>query len=491
MSKVALYIRLSAEDAFNKDESQSVTNQRMLLNEYLDQCSDLKTVHREEYIDDGYSGTNENRPAYQRMISDLKEGKVSTIIVKDLSRFMRDYIRLGDYLENIFPFLGTRFIAINDGYDSIKEKGNGTDLDVQFKALLYDFYAKDISEKIKNVTYSLKRQGKYMSGRTPMGYIKDPNDKYQIVVDETKAWIVRKVFSLALAGISTRKIAKIMNEEGISATGEKYSKEEIENGKSILSTNRTIWTQGRVSQILGNENYTGTYVFNMRETSPLDSSKVRYKPREQWERVFNHHEAIISIEDFKRVREILDKKKFFSGKNIDYDWRQKSALQGFARCSRCNRTLVFTREKKKNKERIYFHCDFCNYNGIPAKKKRVEVLEEKVLCAIKEKYKNISEEELIRNYDSNSLEEEISNLEIKKMNSFDGYKLGRISKTKFIEMKAKIDEEIENLKLELIKKKEEVEKLSISGDTLTRDLMEKYIVSVFCDNMDIVKIEWR
>lgn len=156
MSKIALYIRLSVEDMIKTDESESIINQRAYLNDYLDKNEEFKNFTREEYVDDGYSGTNENRPAFQRMLEDVKKNNIQTIIVKDLSRFMRDYITLGDYLENIFPFLGVRFIAINDGYDSDKEKGNGTDLDIQFKGLLYDFYTKDISEKVKSSMTTLK-----------------------------------------------------------------------------------------------------------------------------------------------------------------------------------------------------------------------------------------------------------------------------------------------------------------------------------------------
>ena len=215
MSKIALYIRLSVEDQMDRTESESIINQRIFLNDYLDRNTELKGFHREEFVDDGYSGTNEKRPSFQRMLDEVKNGTIKTIIVKDLSRFMRDYIVLGDYLENIFPFMGVRFIAINDGYDSAKEKGNGTDLDIQFKGLLYDFYSKDISQKVKTVTTELKKQGKYLGWSPPLGYMKDPNDKHRIIVDKETSWVVRKIFDLALKGISSRKIAMILNEENI------------------------------------------------------------------------------------------------------------------------------------------------------------------------------------------------------------------------------------------------------------------------------------
>lgn len=184
MSKIALYIRLSVEDQMKKDESESIINQRCYINDFLDRNVEFKGFSKEEYVDDGYTGTNEKRPAFQRMLEEVKQGKINAIIVKDLSRFMRDYIALGDYLENIFPFLGIRFIAINDGYDSFKEKGNGTDLDIQFKGLLYDFYTKDISQKVKTVTTQLKNQGKFLAWSPPLGYMKDPNDKHKIIIDK-------------------------------------------------------------------------------------------------------------------------------------------------------------------------------------------------------------------------------------------------------------------------------------------------------------------
>ena len=286
MSKIALYIRLSVEDVIKKDESESITHQRMYLNEYLDNNSELKAYKREEFVDDGYSGTNENRPSFQRMLSEVKEGKISVIVVKDLSRFMRDYIALGDYLENIFPFLGIRFIAINDGYDSEKEQGNGTDLDIQFKSLLYDFYSKDASEKVKTVSTALKKQGKFLAWSPPFGYMKSPDNKHNIIVDEETAWIVKKIYALALEGLSSRKIAEFLNEEKIPTPSKRKS--EISNNDfsyNILQTEdreRPTWTNGNVIDILVNENYTGTYVFNMQEKSVLTPGSFKFRPKEEW-----------------------------------------------------------------------------------------------------------------------------------------------------------------------------------------------------------------
>ncbi|MFA9468921.1 recombinase family protein, partial [Streptococcus sp. E24BD] len=186
MTKIALYLRLSVDEA-ETDESNSITNQRYLLNHYLDQATEFKNWERLEFVDDGFSGTSLNRPSFQRLMAAVKVGTIRHILVKDLSRFMRDYLELGNYLENIFPFLGVRFIALNDHYDSLTSEQNGLDIDVPFRNLLNDFYAKDVSEKVKSAMNSMKRSGKNMSWLPPFGYLKDPEDRFKIIIDETVA----------------------------------------------------------------------------------------------------------------------------------------------------------------------------------------------------------------------------------------------------------------------------------------------------------------
>lgn len=497
MSKIALYIRLSVEDQMNKDESESIVNQRQYLNDYLERSEEFKSFQREEYVDDGYSGTNERRPAFQRMLEEVKSGKINAIIVKDLSRFMRDYIALGDYLENIFPFLGIRFIAINDGYDSAKEKGNGTDLDIQFKGLLYDFYTKDISQKVKSVSTELKKQGKFLAWSPPLGYMKDPDDKHSIIIDEKTAWIVRKVYDLALSGMATRKIAAVMNAENIPTPNER--KKELTNmdyeHNIVLSENRKkpTWTNGTVIDMLANENYTGTYVFNMQEKSVMTPGSFRFHPKEEWGRVYNHHEAIISQEEFDKVQALKESKRFIKGKNTDYAWRQHSPLQGFAKCPTCNHILGLTKSKFKKPDgsiRVhkYFHCRICKCNNVEHKNSRADKLEGQVLALIKEKYGELKTEQKdkIRIKD---LEKQVSKLEAKKLSDFEKYKLGKITKLKFIELKESIDKELDSLtkSMEELSKQVEV----VKDNELTRELMEKYIDSVICEGSLVQKIIWK
>ena len=497
MSKIALYIRLSVEDQMDRDESESITNQRSLLNDYLDKNEEFKEFQREEFVDDGYSGTNDKRPSFQRMLDEVKNGTIQAIIVKDLSRFMRDYIVLGDYLENIFPFMGVRFIAINDGYDSAKEKGNGTDLDIQFKGLLYDFYSKDISQKVKSVANELKKQGKFLAWSPPLGYMKDPNDKHKIIVDEKTAWIVRKVFGLALDGISTRKIAMIMNKENIPTPNKR--KTELTNMDykyNIISTGareEPTWTFGTVAHILSNENYTGTYVYNMQERSVLNSGSIRNIPKEKWGRVENHHEAIISKEDFDKVQQIKEQNRFLKGKNTDFPWRNKSPLQGFARCPTCNHILTLTQSKHVRKDGSfkyfkYFRCRICKCNNVEHKGSKVEILEEKVLSLIKEKYGEI-ETKKEKEFNIKDLERKITQLEDKKMSDFEKYKLGKITKAKFIENKTKVDKMIDELEEKI--KRSSKQKEVVTDTELTRELMEKYVESVICENSIVQKIIWK
>ncbi|HEK9547677.1 TPA: recombinase family protein, partial [Streptococcus equi subsp. equi] len=196
MNRIAIYLRLSEEDYKKTDESVSIVNQRDYVRNYIENENSLKDCEIEEYIDDGFSATNTNRPSFLRLIDNIKAGRINTIIVKDMSRFSRDYILLGDYLSNILPFLKIRFIAINDNYDSINEDGNGIDTDIQFKTLYYDLFSKELSEKVKSSFKQLKSQGKNTNWAAPFGYIKDPKDKHHIILDEKTAFIVKEAFDL-------------------------------------------------------------------------------------------------------------------------------------------------------------------------------------------------------------------------------------------------------------------------------------------------------
>lgn len=496
MSKIALYIRLSVEDQIKVKESESIISQRMYLNDYLNQNAELKHLERVEYVDDGYSGTNENRPSYQRLLEDVKSVQVTNIIVKDMSRFLRDYITLGDYLENIFPFLGIRFIAINDGYDSIKETGNGVDLDVQFKNLMYDFYAKDASAKVKSVKQTLNEQGKIQSWNPPYGYMKDPEDKYKIVPDEETSWVVKKIYELYLEGLSTRKIKDYLNEHKIITPAQRklqLTKMDYSKRYTAIKDN-PAWNFSSVIDILADEIYTGTYVYSRVDKSLVNGTKEKskYLPKEDWGRVVNNHEEIISKDVFDEVQELKASKRF-KDKNTDYKWHNHSPLQGFLYCPECGHVLAMTRSKRQRKdgtvkEHRYFRCRYCKNDGVKIIGSNADKVEPLVLEAIKVKYDISSEIQEQKKYliDSDVL---IQDLESKKLASYEKYKLGKMTRLDFIEEKKKLDDEIDALKNEQSKKV--VQQANIHEEKLTRKLMEKDIKSIIVRGNQILKIEWK
>ncbi len=491
MNKLALYIRLSMEDRFNNDESESVVNQRLFLRDYISSHKEFKVYSIEEYIDDGYSGTNENRPAFQKMLNDVKSGDIKLIIVKDLSRFMRDYIGIGDYLGNIFPFLGVRFISINDGYDSLNENGNGIEFDVQFKSLLYDFYSKDISEKVSSVSNSLRNQGKFLSAQAPFGYIKDPNDKHKLIIDKNTAWIVKRIYKMLLDGASIGEITRTLNKENVIVPSERKRELSQKKGDFDKFIVKKTWSNGTVNSILSNENYTGVYVFNRREHSFKSGKKYKKIPKDKWLRIYDSHEAIISAEDFNRVQDIKSRKKF--AENNGNEWYLKSPLQGFLRCNICDHYLTCVKTSNKTKTmgtRVYryFSCRHCKENNIYGNSSKASVLEELVFSAIREHF-DISLNDTKVVVDISVLEKDIENLQNKKMNYYEQYKLNKISKDDFKNIKIKIDDSIHMIQEEINHNK--VIPDNELDDKLTRNIMSKYIDSVVCGKNSIEKINWK
>ena len=217
--QIAIYLRLSLEDVDKrsnslKEESNSIVAQRSLIDSYLSQDALLCSLPRMEFCDDGFSGTNFQRPDFTKMIECAKHGEISCIVVKDLSRFGRDYLEVGDYLEHIFPFLGIRFISINDHYDSLQHEGKTIGMDVAFKNLVYDYYSKDLSKKVKSAMSMKQREAKYVN-TAPYGYVVDPADKHHLIIEPRTAVVVRRIFLDIIAGKSCTQIAKELNAENI------------------------------------------------------------------------------------------------------------------------------------------------------------------------------------------------------------------------------------------------------------------------------------
>lgn len=306
--KVAIYLRLSKDDGDfsfagnGKNESNSIHSQRELLLDFLKKHPEMELY--EEYKDDGWTGTNFDRPDFARMMEDVRKGKINCIIVKDLSRFGRDYIECGKYIEKIFPQLGIRFIAVNDGFDTAS--ANSADsIVVPFKNLINDSYSRDISIKVRSNLDVKRRQGEFISNFTVYGYIKDPQDKNHLLVDEFAASIVRDIFQWKIDGLSPDRIAIRLNERGILSPME-YKKSKGSKYKSSFKTSgKALWSHVAVRRILQNEVYTGVLVQGRRTTPNYKTKKFIYRDESEWVRVEGKHEAIISRPRFDLVQQLL------------------------------------------------------------------------------------------------------------------------------------------------------------------------------------------
>ncbi|MEW4353554.1 recombinase family protein [Streptococcus pneumoniae] len=480
MSKVALYMRLSVDD-YDRDESNSITNQRYLLHSFLDASSEFQAFQRLEFVDDGFSGTSVNRPAFQRLMDKVKSREIRAIIVKDLSRFMRDYLELGNYLENIFPFLGVRFIALNDQYDSLMSENNGLEIDVSFRNLLNDFYAKDVSEKVKSAMNTMKRSGKNMSWLPPFGYLKDPEDRFRIIIDEEVASIVRRIFQLCIEGLGTQYIARLLNEEKtITPAERKMQISQARYQKSIILTDeqtRNVWTKTSVRQILKNEAYKGTYLFN---TRTYINGKHYKRPESEWERIENNHEAIIPVEMFEQAQQAL--KSRITGKvkqKQNHELRQ-SLLRGLVFCEHCGHRLLFQGNRN---QRHYFYCLYCKNQGDEMKYCRSDKIEQEIMKSLAPRLEATRPKQSKAN-----VLREIECLKAQKLSCFQDYKENNLSRDAYISKKQLIDKEIVDLE-ENLQARDELQ--LPRNNSLTKELLETYVEKVIVDCLGFFKVVYK
>lgn len=337
---VALYIRLSKEDE-SEGPSQSVTNQKSLLEEFVKQ-------HRlsvyDTYIDDGWSGTSFDRPDFQRMIADIEAKKVNMVITKDLSRLGRDYIMTGHYMERYFPERRVRYISLLDGIDTGVES-TANDI-TPFRAIMNDMYAKDISKKIKSVKRDKQRKGQFIGGKPMYGYKMHPTEKNKIVIDDEVAPIVRRIFAMALDGMSCRKIATTLNEEGV-LTPATYANLPVGNPGPYTG----LWSSERISDMLQNETYIGNMVQGRMVKISYKSKKCLRQPRENWVIVENTHEPLIDKETFQKVRMLVESRRHTRSRTYDF------LLKGMIFCHECGYPLAtLNRKNAAGEERLFFVC---------------------------------------------------------------------------------------------------------------------------------------
>ena len=364
--KVGMYLRLSQEDRITKGtESNSIENQRKIIKNYIDNSDDLVFIN--EYSDDGYSGTSFNRPGFQKMIEDIKNKKIDTIIVKDLSRFGRNYIEVGRFLEETFPTMRVRFISIIDKIDSFKDPDSSSSMLVNFKNLINDEYARDISRKIKSVYKVKQKRGEYIAAHTALGYMKDTDNKYNIIVDVDGAKIVKLIFELALDDKTPIQISDYLNERKI-PTPSQYKKQKGEAYKTNMVTENNVddikWTPSMVSNILRNRIYTGDLIQNKKGKVSYKLKKRVNVEEDKMIIVENTHEALVSKEDFNWIQE-----RYFSKiiqvrrKNHDY-----ALFSGFLICNDCHRGLYYLESRRPRKDGSRLKYYICGTNKVNSKK---------------------------------------------------------------------------------------------------------------------------
>ncbi len=359
--KAAIYVRLSKEDGdvsdASKAESNSISNQKELIKDFLKDKQDIVIVS--ERVDDGYSGVNFERPAFQLMLEDIKQGKVDCVVVKDLSRFGRNYIESGRYIEKIFPMLGVRFIAINDNYDSLTGKSQTDEIVIPFKNLINDAYCRDISIKIRSHLDVKRRKGEFIGSFTIYGYAKDEHDHNKIVIDEYAAGVVRDIYQWKISGMSQQRIADKLNDMGVLSPAEYKKSCGIKYSANLQTKKQAIWSAVAITRILTNESYTGTLIQGKVTTPNYKVNKTVIKDEEDWVVIPNAFEAIITKEQFDMVQEILKKDT-----RVAPDKKSVYLFSGIAVCGDCGRQMSRKVSTVSGKKYVYYMCSANKKEGV-------------------------------------------------------------------------------------------------------------------------------
>ena len=510
---IALYLRLSIADgdlkSGDKDESNSIENQRDLLKRYVEANEEL-TGEIVEYIDDGYTGTNFNRPAFRQMIEDAKKGKIGTIITKDLSRLGRDYIGVGDYLEQIFPVLGVRYIAVNSNYDSKAYSGTTMGLDMQVSNLINHLYSRDISKKMKSAVRTKWRQGKSTSGRLPFGYRKDADARGGWAVDPEPAKIVRQIFDKAIEGMNTKQIAEYLNEQNTVTPGQYREKRDHYGGKRVVPDKEALWDTGKVRVILGKYEYTGAFVQHYREKVQIGSNITRKVPERDRIITEDAHDAIVTKEEFEAAQSAIR-----SAKSPEYKIASDYLLRGKVRCGNCHLVMAhhdlaydgtfYCGHKLKSGEKSDCCGDYISEKSV----------ERTVYVALRRQFWQIQKiQEQSQDIDDTpktevrqrckELESQIDVKQAERVRQYVAYAEGQISLEKYLLLNEALTQEIADLKVYVQELEEEAQadsgleaagskllgsmEQALEEGKLTRQIVDEFIDTVYVYDADHIEV---
>lgn len=507
---IAMYLRLSQDDD-GYGESNSITSQRQIIEAYIRTASEFSSLPVKEFIDDGYSGTNFERPGVKQLLEAVRHGRVNCVIVKDFSRFGRQYLEVSKFIEQVFPYLGVRFIAVNDHYDSNNHKGTTADIDVPVRNMINAMYSKDISKKVKSSKRAQVQNGVFSNAFAPFGYKKDETDKHRLLIDEPAAEIVRRIFALAIEKHSAFQIAEKLNADGV-ITPSLYKK----NNGSNLALNHSIstfWTNRMVSKILRDERYTGMFIGCMRETVQIGSDKSHLLPEEEWVKIPNVLPAIIEPELYHSIVSSRKKSATYTKPNTS------RALYKKVQCGYCGRVMQYI----GNTTKPYYLCNTarytkqhgCKHDRIHEQQiidtvktvvqSQVEVmLDMEKLCRSKRKgltWGNESAQAAATRIDN-----EVTQLQTLKRQFYERYKSGSIDKTTFMSERETIERDINTKTTErnaLLAKNDEHSEALDSANMffssflkyqqvieLTNEMLNELVLAVYVFKSDRIEVQF-
>jgi len=471
----AIYTRLSDDDG-DKKESDSIANQKKLIQEYLKDKPEFEIV--DTYVDDGYTGTNFERPDFLRLLKDIEGEKINCLIVKDLSRFGRNYVEVGRYIERIFPLVGIRFIAINDDYDS-NNKNAANDLIVPFKNLMNDAYSGDISKKVKSSLRVKRENGEFVGAFAAFGYVKSDDDKHKLVIDDEAKEVVRQIFAMKQAGCSDNAIATALNQQGIPSPMAYKQRKGIKYETSFSSTGSPKWWAKTVRRILDNDIYLG--VLEQGKTySPNYKIQMRLnQKKEKCTRIEKAHEAIVNSQEFK------DAKKF---KDIDLKngngLSEPHLFSGILRCGDCGQSMIRKVVPKNGKKYSYYVCSahkankkLCSTHNISEQilqEALLEIINKTVIALVEESiFLKQYEKEAKAEYSINRIEAEIRHIEKetehyqeRKKDLLDDYDEGILTKSDYNRLRGIYETKITDYQSEITQMRCQIKKYAEHMETV-------------------------
>ena len=481
----AIYVRLSKEDG-DKEESDSIVNQKELIRAYLEDKPDIEICG--EWADDGYSGADFERPNFQRMIREIEAGRIDCVVVKDLSRFGRNFVEAGRYIDQIFPALGVRFIAVNDGFDSANGRTSSDRILIPFKNLINDAYCRDISVKVRSQLETKRRKGDFIGSFAVYGYLKDPSDRHKLVVDEYAAGVVKDIFKWKLEGASQQRIADRLNDRGELSPMEykRFCGVRYRSGFQVNA--KAKWTAVTVGRILRNELYIGTMVQGKRTTPNHKVKKTILKPSEEWVRVERSHESIIDKEDFLAVGRLLQQDTRVAPKEDAV-----YLLSGLVFCGDCGQNMVRNSVCRNGKSYVYYMCGNNRTNG-RCSSHRVNggQLEKSVLLALQQHIAQTANMEQILVYIDtlpyhqaevekadrllSKKQEEVEKYTRLKTSLYESLMDGIVDKGEYLELKSLYDGKLQEAQTAIAKLREEMESLlqNRTGETSWIEQFKKH-----------------